>query len=224
MKEKHPNRVGRPSTYPYWVSEEGLNRITEWSEKNLTNKQMADNIGIGETTWYEWKQKNSDIADAIAKGRKNSIEHVVGALIKNATGSQVLSEKKKVLMPYPEEKRSKMVRKALLEKSEELGRELTLEEELEVEENVPHGVMVEVEEKLREQKPDTAAQIFFLKNRAPELWSDKRIIEGQGELNTGNPLAGLSTEELMRIALTPRLQDKPQQVSKIQEINEGSGK
>lgn len=224
MSEEKNGLGGRPPVYTKWLTEKNLKKITAWSAKGLTNQQIADNIGVSVTSWYEWKSRFPEFVKAMENGKEDSIQHVVGALLKNATGSQVLSEKKKVLMPYPEEKRSKMVRKALLEKSEELGRELTLDEELKVEENVPHGVMVEVEEKLREQKPDTAAQIFFLKNRAPELWSDKRIIEGQGELNTGNPLAGLSTEELMRIALTPRLQDKPQQVSKIQEINEGSGK
>lgn len=224
MSEEKTWYGGRPPMYTKWLTEEGLEKVTEWSSKGLTNRQIAANIGISPTSWYEWKTRFPELVNALENGKDDSVQHVVGALLKNATGSQVLSEKKKVLMPYPEGKRSKMVRKALLEKSEELGRELTIEEELEVEAKIPHGVMVEVEEKLREQKPDTAAQIFFLKNRAPELWSDKRIIEGQGELNTSNPLAGLSTEELMRIALTPRLQDKPQQVAKIQEINGGSGK
>lgn len=210
MTEEKTWYGGRPPVYTKWLTEESLDKITDWSSKGLTNRQIAANIGISPTTWYEWKSRFPELVNALENGKTESVQHVVGALLKNATGTQTLSEKKKVLMPYPEDKRSKMVRKALLEKSEELGRELTIEEELEVEGEVPYGVMVAVEEKLREQKPDTAAQIFFLKNRAPELWSDKRVIEGQGELNMNNPLAGLSTEELMRIALTPRLQDKPQ--------------
>jgi len=210
MTEEKSGYGGRPPVYTKWLTAESLDKITDWSSKGLTNRQIAANIGVSPTTWYEWKSRFPELVNALENGKTESVQHVVGALLKNATGTQTLSEKKKVLMPYPEDKRSKMVRKALLEKSKELGRELTIEEELEVEGKVPYGVMVEVEEKLREQKPDTAAQIFFLKNRAPELWSDKRVIEGQGELNMNNPLAGLSTEELMRIALTPRLQDKPQ--------------
>lgn len=46
---------------------------------------------------------------------------------------------------------------------------------------------------------DTTAQIFWLKNRRPDKWRDKNVVEHQGELTTTNPLSGLTTEELRNI-------------------------
>lgn len=51
----------------------------------------------------------------------------------------------------------------------------------------------------KEVVPDTTAQIFWLKNRRPEQWRDKRDVSVEGELNTNNPFAGLSTDELRKI-------------------------
>ena len=45
---------------------------------------------------------------------------------------------------------------------------------------------------------DTTAQIFWLKNRRPDLWRDKQNIEHSGQIN--NPFADLSTEELRKLA------------------------
>ena len=46
--------------------------------------------------------------------------------------------------------------------------------------------------------PDTTAQIFWLKNRKPKVWRDKQEIEHSGNIN--NPFAGMSTDELRKIA------------------------
>lgn len=50
----------------------------------------------------------------------------------------------------------------------------------------------------KEVVPDTTAQIFWLKNRKPEDWRDKKDIEHSGNLN--NPYEGLTKEELLKIA------------------------
>lgn len=49
----------------------------------------------------------------------------------------------------------------------------------------------------KEVVPDTTAQIFWLKNRKPEQWRDK--VELNGNLETNDPFAGLTTEELKRL-------------------------
>lgn len=53
---------------------------------------------------------------------------------------------------------------------------------------------------VKEVAPDTTAQIFWLKNRKPDVWNDRRIIENTGkvDINT-NSLAALSNEELMKL-------------------------
>ena len=50
----------------------------------------------------------------------------------------------------------------------------------------------------KEVVPDTTAQIFWLKNRKPGIWRDKKDIEVEGDIN--NPFEGLTTEELKKLA------------------------
>lgn len=51
----------------------------------------------------------------------------------------------------------------------------------------------------KEVPPDTTAQIFWLKNRRPDLWRDKQNVELSGEV-ANNPFAGLTTEQLIKLA------------------------
>lgn len=55
-------------------------------------------------------------------------------------------------------------------------------------------------EVVKEVAPDTTAQIFWLKNRKPECWNDRRVIETSGkvDINT-NSLASLTNEELLKL-------------------------
>lgn len=57
--------------------------------------------------------------------------------------------------------------------------------------------LVVVKEITKEVPPDTTAQIFWLKNRRPDAWRDKRDLSAQIEAK--NPFAGLSTEELRQL-------------------------
>lgn len=53
----------------------------------------------------------------------------------------------------------------------------------------------------KEVQPDTTAQIFWLKNRKPADWRDRKELEHSGEMNLNhNPYAELTTEELRKIA------------------------
>ena len=45
--------------------------------------------------------------------------------------------------------------------------------------------------------PDTTAQIFWLKNRRPDLWRDKRDLEMSGNIN--NPFEGVSTADIKKL-------------------------
>jgi transposase len=55
-----------------------------------------------------------------------------------------------------------------------------------------------VEITIKEVVPDVTAQIFWLKNRKPDKWRDKQDVHVEGNVN--NPFAGLSTEELKKLA------------------------
>lgn len=49
---------------------------------------------------------------------------------------------------------------------------------------------------------DTTAQIFWLKNRKPKIWRDKRGIEVEGNVQTNSPYDELSVDELKALART----------------------
>lgn len=51
----------------------------------------------------------------------------------------------------------------------------------------------------KEVVPDTTAQIFWLKNRRPDKWRDKRETELSGNMNVNNPYQSLTTEELKKL-------------------------
>lgn len=55
----------------------------------------------------------------------------------------------------------------------------------------------EVKRVTKQVAPDTTAQIFWLKNRKPDKWRDKKDVEHSGEIN--NPYAELTTEELKKL-------------------------
>ncbi|MGD6773352.1 helix-turn-helix domain-containing protein [Staphylococcus simulans] len=49
-------------------------------------------------------------------------------------------------------------------------------------------------------KPNTTAQIFWLKNRKPEKWRDKRDIEHEGTMNQNINMSNLTEDELRKLA------------------------
>lgn len=52
----------------------------------------------------------------------------------------------------------------------------------------------------KQVSPDTTAQIFWLKNRKPKEWRDKKETEVTGSLNVNNPFSDLSVDELRKLA------------------------
>ena len=51
----------------------------------------------------------------------------------------------------------------------------------------------------KEVAPDTTAQIFWLKNRRPDLWRDRKDVKMDAEVKRDNPFEGLTTEELKKL-------------------------
>lgn len=58
---------------------------------------------------------------------------------------------------------------------------------------------IETKRVTKEVVPDVKAQIFWLKNRKPAIWRDKKDVDLAGELNTNNPFEELTTEELKKL-------------------------
>lgn len=138
--------AGRHSEALEWITEDGLLRIKGWARDGLTDKQIATKkIGIGERTFSDWKKKYPAIVAALKEGKAPVDTEVEDSLAKSARGFYV-TEKKPIKVKTTKKKD---------------GMEITEE----------HVEVVEVE---RYIEPVVIAQIFWLKNRKPDYWKDKR--------------------------------------------------
>lgn len=74
------------SKVEYWLTNEGLTLLESWARDGLIDEQIAENIGIRRQTLYTWKNKYSDINDALKKGKEVVDVEVENALLKRAMG------------------------------------------------------------------------------------------------------------------------------------------
>lgn len=72
--------------YERWLEPDGLLLLEGWARDGLTDEQIAANIGIRRSTLFDWKQKYSDISDALKRGKEVVDIQVENALLKRALG------------------------------------------------------------------------------------------------------------------------------------------
>ena len=119
--------------YDYWITQEGLTEVEGMARDGLTDKQMAYNIGIAESTLNEWKNRFPEFKESLKRGKEVVDREVENALLKTALGFYY------------------------------------------TEEQVTNSGGVVTTKKYA--KPNTTAQIFWLKNRKQVEWRDKQEIE-----------------------------------------------
>lgn len=139
----------------YWKNKKNIDRIQAWAAKGLSVRQIAENMGIGRSTLYEWCRIDSDISDAFTRGRTEADENVENALFRKACG--YTAEVKKVIK----------IRRTEYDESGRKVREW--EEPTEVFETV-------------HVPADSVAIKFWLTNRQPERWPNiPKSEEGSGD-------------------------------------------
>lgn len=72
--------------YTEWLTEEGLLKIGGWARDGLTDKQVAYNMNIAESTLHEWKKKYSVLSESLKRGKEVVDRQVENALLKRALG------------------------------------------------------------------------------------------------------------------------------------------
>ena len=72
--------------YQEWLTKEGLLRLQGWARDGLSDEQIATNMGITDSTFYEWKKKYSEMSEALKEGKDAVDRQVENALLKSALG------------------------------------------------------------------------------------------------------------------------------------------
>ena len=122
-----------------WLEPDGLLLLEGWARDGLTDEQIAHNCGVTTSTLYAWKDKYSEISEALKRGKEVVDIQVENALLKRALGYRY----------------------------DEVTREKTLDPE------TGFSCLTVTKKVTKEVQPDTTAQIFWLKNRRPDVWRDK---------------------------------------------------
>lgn len=77
--------MARPSKYESHVLPK-LNLVEAWARDGLTDEQIAHNLGISLTAYYEYKNKYAEFTDALKRGKDDIDVEVENALLKRAMG------------------------------------------------------------------------------------------------------------------------------------------
>ena len=133
--------------YEKWLEEDSLALLGAWARSGLTQEQIAKNMGISLSTFKEWLKKYPAISAAIKIGKEQADYMMENALYKKGTGYTV-----RVCKPF----------KLKTVEYNEDGRKVKEREKIEY---------AEYDEYF---PPDVTAQIFWLKNRKPDEWRDRR--------------------------------------------------
>lgn len=77
--------MGRKSKYDEFCAPH-IDEIKKWVGAGATEAEVAQALGIGLTSIYEYKKKYPKFADAFARGREKVVIEIKAALLKKALG------------------------------------------------------------------------------------------------------------------------------------------
>lgn len=141
-------KIGAKGKYEEWLEPDNLLILRAMARDGKSKAEIAQRIGIRRQTLFDWIKRFPDIGDALKRGKEPYDIEIEDALHDSAKGYYVTV-------------REPMKLKRVKQKQGE-GR---IEEEY-----------VEYVERQIYIPPQTAAQIFYLKNRKAKDWREKREV------------------------------------------------
>ena len=89
----------RKGLYREWIEGKGLENVCMWAKLGLMDKQIAGNMGISPTTFYDWQKKFPAFADAIKSAKAIPNLELENAMFDLALGRTYVEEVKSILDP-----------------------------------------------------------------------------------------------------------------------------
>ncbi len=134
--------------FEYWLTDDGLLCIEGWAREGMTDAQIASKMGIVDRTLYDWINKFPPISQALKKGKAPVDIEVENALLKRALGYTYVE----TTTDYE-----------MVETGTDKDGKPVFEQRVKAVKSVK-----------KEMAPDVGAQAFWLKNRRPDRWREKR--------------------------------------------------
>lgn len=78
-------KVGRKSKYDEYVKPH-LKQIAEWKKSGATDEEIAVALDVAVSTFSDYKNKYSELSDALRAGKKTVVLNIKAALYKKAVG------------------------------------------------------------------------------------------------------------------------------------------
>ena len=66
--------------------------VEGWARDGLTDEQIAENLGISTSTFYDYKSKYSEFSDTLKKGKEVVDYEVENALLRNALSGNITAQ------------------------------------------------------------------------------------------------------------------------------------
>lgn len=167
--------------YEKWLEKDNLTRLKAWARDGLTDEQIAQNMDVGVSTLYKWKNKYREIREALKKSKEIVDAEIEDNLIytmskHTVTTTQYKMVKKDKLVLQAERKKFANMYKLEHPEATKMQILIAVAEHIPVYEQIPYVKTV------TEVDPNISSMIFWLKNRRPEKYRDqtfKKLNEAQ---------------------------------------------
>ena len=143
------SKRGRKSKYETNVKPRLL-EIAAWCRDGLTDKEIAEKLGISQDSFYVYKNKYTEFSDTLKETKEIEDIKVENSLNKNANG-------------YDYEEEVVVMKK-----------EVIYNEEGKKQKEITYPVTVTI---TKHKEAETKAQQFWLQNRKPDKWRNQSQVE-----------------------------------------------
>lgn len=185
--------------YKKWLEPDNLTKLEGWARDGLKDTQIADNMGINVSTLYTWKNRYSEINEALKKGKEVVDYEIENSLISTMKKHTVTTTQYKMVKKDDfklKAEREEFMKIYKFDHPEASKNEILIAtaKGVEVYEKIP------IIKTVTEVDPNVSAMIFWLKARRPDVFRDQTF-KKLNEANARKAIAEANISEKQLKAL-----------------------